>query len=653
MALLALAMGAAPGAHAQPTTTIDARYHDAGTVAQIVTNEGQFGKAAFTGGDVGIHGTEHPIGSFVEHMGNFSMMVGGIAETPNTEGPDTLLSFANPHVAVIGGTPGPGGARQEFLGYSDARCDTIWAAGRGDMLEIPYPVPYPDGSTYQPDPQFQGNNNCPMQARATDTTGYAPVSNQDFITRYNDYNNNVIRSAGPFHTPMRLDVTQASYAFGSPPLNNTIIVRFTIEATEYAVKDAYFGLFVDPNIGFRAADTAPGNFLGDDYSEYFDEQRMGVGIDAAGGTDAPNEPYSMIGVRLFADSLTAQTDSGDDLKWTFIRNFSGNNPLPDTDELIYEQISSGNVEADQPSTLANQTHFTLGVGPFDLPEGESYTTTMAIILGEDRETLRGEASTVEFAVNREFRLPQPPPPPMLTTTVESGTVTLDWSENAEQVENFTDPNRNDDAEKPFEGYRVWKSTESSTGPWTLLGEYDVPGNAFGSNSGLQRTYTDRDLVNSVPYYYAVTSYSKPDTTIGQDGWPSQQTSRNATSVEVVPSTGTAPDVGSVKAVPNPYRGDIRYQDYNPPWEKPPEDRSRWLEQDRKMAFVNLPGDCQIRIYTVSGVLVRTLDHDRDGTGIETWNLTSSSDQAISSGIYLFTVKDNDGDVQTGKFVIIK
>ena len=41
-------------------------------------------------------------------------------------------------------------------------------------------------------------------------------------------------------------------------------------------------------------------------------------------------------------------------------------------------------------------------------------------------------------------------------------------------------------------------------------------------------------------------------------------------------------------------------------------------------------------------------------GYEDWNLTSSIGQAISSGIYLFTVEDvANGKVQVGKFVIIK
>jgi hypothetical protein len=41
-------------------------------------------------------------------------------------------------------------------------------------------------------------------------------------------------------------------------------------------------------------------------------------------------------------------------------------------------------------------------------------------------------------------------------------------------------------------------------------------------------------------------------------------------------------------------------------------------------------------------------------GEHAWDLVTSSDQAIATGLYLFTVKDLDsGDVQRGKFLVIK
>ena len=57
--------------------------------------------------------------------------------------------------------------------------------------------------------------------------------------------------------------------------------------------------------------------------------------------------------------------------------------------------------------------------------------------------------------------------------------------------------------------------------------------------------------------------------------------------------------------------------------------------------------------------MKKIDHDikivegQIEPGIENWNLTSKANQAISSGIYLFTVEDQYNNTQVGKFVIIK
>ena len=149
----------------------------------------------------------------------------------------------------------------------------------------------------------------------------------------------------------------------------------------------------------------------------------------------------------------------------------------------------------------------------------------------------------------------------------------------------------------------------------------------------------------------MTAYSKPDVTINI---PSQETSTAASALTITPGTLPPKTVGQVAVVPNPYRGDIAYNSYDPPWEKPGGSRSQWMEQDRRIQFVNLPDRSEIKIYTLAGDLVHTIEHFDTGKGYENWNLTSSVGQAISSGIYLFTVEDkNNGNVQAGKFVIIK
>jgi len=149
----------------------------------------------------------------------------------------------------------------------------------------------------------------------------------------------------------------------------------------------------------------------------------------------------------------------------------------------------------------------------------------------------------------------------------------------------------------------------------------------------------------------LTSYSMPDRTIN---FPSQESSIIAGTNTVVPGTAPPASVGEVAVVPNPYRGDVAYNSYNPPWEKPSGSRPWWMEQDRRIQFINLPADCEVKIFTLAGDWVNTLSHHDPNRGYEDWNLTSHVGQAISSGLYLFTCQDlNNGKVQVGKFVIIK
>jgi hypothetical protein len=234
-------------------------------------------------------------------------------------------------------------------------------------------------------------------------------------------------------------------------------------------------------------------------------------------------------------------------------------------------------------------------------------------------------------------------------------VTLKWDPLPGEVnpETFTDSLRDDfyTEPQPFEGYRVYKSSKGAYGPWTLLTEFDIAGNEHFSNTGIQRHYTDVGLLNNLEYWYSVTAFSKP---VLSTGFASLESSINKNVVTVTPGTAVPETVGKVAVVPNPYRGDVYYNSYNPPWEKPGQGRYRWVEQDRRIQFVNIPSPCEIKIYTLAGDLVQTLSHDNPEKGFTDWNLVSKVGQTIASGIYLFSCEHKEnGKIQTGKFVVIK
>jgi hypothetical protein len=88
-----------------------------------------------------------------------------------------------------------------------------------------------------------------------------------------------------------------------------------------------------------------------------------------------------------------------------------------------------------------------------------------------------------------------------------------------------------------------------------------------------------------------------------------------------------------------------------------------IEQDRRIWFINLPSKATIRIYTLDGDLVRTIDHEwprrddaegflSDYSSRAAWDLVSRNTQAVVSGVYIYHI-DSPLGTQTGKLVIIK
>jgi hypothetical protein len=314
-------------------------------------------------------------------------------------------------------------------------------------------------------------------------------------------------------------------------------------------------------------------------------------------------------------------------------------------------MAEGVILQNQLESVGSQ--FIIALGPFDLAVGDTLQFAVGELLGEGIKGVLEADEVVSWLRERNYQVPAPPPMPPLKVTVDDQRVTLNWQATTGEMnpETYQDPARADAEPVPFEGYRLYKSTESENGPWTLLAEFDLPGNLWYTNTGLEYSYTDIGLLNNLEYFYTVTGFSKPDTVIN---FPSQESSKTQNARKVIPGNRPPETVDQVVVVPNPYRGDIAYDTYNPAWEKPAGTRDRWMEQDRKIQFINLPAQCEIRIYTLSGDQVHSIVHAHPEIGYEDWNLTSTVGQAIASGIYLFSVEDyRTGNVQMGKFIVIK
>jgi len=107
------------------------------------------------------------------------------------------------------------------------------------------------------------------------------------------------------------------------------------------------------------------------------------------------------------------------------------------------------------------------------------------------------------------------------------------------------------------------------------------------------------------------------------------------------------DMSRIRVVPNPFIIQTAW-DYSP--------------QKKQIQFINLPNNCEIRVYTLTGNLVQVLTHDGMGNaydrkwkgGTLNWDLRNRFNSTLASGWYIWYARDLDtGKTEKGKFAIIQ
>ncbi|MDC1037645.1 hypothetical protein OAR31_01090 [Candidatus Marinimicrobia bacterium] len=298
--------------------------------------------------------------------------------------------------------------------------------------------------------------------------------------------------------------------------------------------------------------------------------------------------------------------------------------------------------------------------------------------GEDknRNNLLDEGEdTNDNGILDRYILPVPPPSPNMEVVVESQQVTIYWQNNAES---FLDPISQI---ADFEGYKIYgsrKTDNDDLGEFTLLSNVDLK-NEIGYNTGFSTVQLVNELgkpdslfINGHYYnykfvnnnikdgwlnYYAVTAYDQgdPDANL-----VSLESSIYSNRIYVFPGTNASNDenwTGEISVYPNPYKGQALWDGYG--------------SRSKMLWFRNLPGNAEIRIFSLAGDLVDIIHHDEQYNGSDivnideqknpllaggehAWNLITMHDQAAASGLYLFTVENkNSGQIKEGKFLIIK
>ena len=301
--------------------------------------------------------------------------------------------------------------------------------------------------------------------------------------------------------------------------------------------------------------------------------------------------------------------------------------------------------------------FLLSVGPFSLAPYEKITLVFAEVMGEmDRakiveggldnlndlqvESLEALLTNVESAqqLYAQDLLPEVHPPPTptngensLSISSEPGNVVIEWPAIPET---YLDPllGVND-----FAGYRIYRSTYFTIGPWNLL--VDIPKSAATVANGNIK-YIDEDVSASIGYYYTVTTYDNA-------GNESGKVNNNRYPVyPTLPANENFPN--DVYVVPNPFR----------------QHSGLYGSGERnRIQFMGLPGHARIKIFTVAGEMVQQIDHN-DGTGAAAWGSIANVDYqltewalGVAPGFYIYSVESliagHEGESFIGKMAIIK
>jgi hypothetical protein len=120
-------------------------------------------------------------------------------------------------------------------------------------------------------------------------------------------------------------------------------------------------------------------------------------------------------------------------------------------------------------------------------------------------------------------------------------------------------------------------------------------------------------------------------------------------VRVMPCPTPTQTLDDVYVVPNPYR-------VSAAWDL---EETSFEPTGRRLRFFNLPPVATIRIFTLAGDHVTTIEHnhahqlDEEGVECTSWNLISKNEQDTVSEIYIYQVETPDGQEKIGKFVVIR
>lgn len=336
------------------------------------------------------------------------------------------------------------------------------------------------------------------------------LSDQDSYCAYND-SNNTIRILG-------IQIDQIGYTYGVRFAQNIIFFKYIISNNSQEDYDSlYFSLYSDIDIG-NISGGAPE--YGDDKIDFIKEKNFVYFYDADDfSPEWPNGEVGMMGIAFLKTPEVNGVQLGitdmhynlyfDDRDIDTVQyGIMSSSPTLYNSSLGSQYFHLGNntslnycdpatIPASGLDIVAN-----LSSGPYSLGRGEKLEFYTAIIAGDDLNDLFYSLDQAYRILDFNFEISKPPATPTLYSYAGNNEVTLYWNDIAEySFDNFS-------GEYDFEGYRIYRSLNKGVS-WELLTDFDKV-NDIGLDRGLQYSYTDRNVVNGVEYWYSITSYDRGD-----------------------------------------------------------------------------------------------------------------------------------------------
>jgi hypothetical protein len=271
-------------------------------------------------------------------------------------------------------------------------------------------------------------------------------------------------------------------------------------------------------------------------------------------------------------------------------------------------------------------------GPYQMEPFDTLKFVVAMVVGQDYEDISSNVDRV-WEVYQNNYLVKSVPQPLVTGEAADREAILSWDNSIDL--DYLDPVTGSNT---LEGYRIYRTEDANRLSWDLIDS--LPRQYFsGPLIPEAYEYSDSPLMNGFYYSYSVTAY---DSSGAESGIA--VLSANLNTVELRPHFVANTNLNAIKVVPNPYV--ISAQ-----WERERLGNISDGEPIRDLAFINLPAQCTIKIFTIDGDLLKTLYHN-DGTGTAYWDIRTDYNKLVATGVYFYHVASPGGE-KLGKFAIIR